>query len=157
VESMSLRTIRIRSMNGTLHILPYSEAQVIDNRTKGFSAYVFDIGIGYDDDINKALEVMSRVGAELQADETYKAMIEQPLEIMGVDALAESAVMLKARFRTKPGMQWKVGRAYNKRIKEAFDAEGIEIPYRKLVVEAAHAIPIAPVELETSEESSGRE
>jgi small conductance mechanosensitive channel len=144
VEAMTLRTLRIRSGDGVLHILPYSEAQVISNQTKSFSNYVFDIGIGYGADIDHAFAVMRRVGAELQADPAYGEKILEPLEIMGVDALGESAVMLKARFRTRPGDQWAVGREYNRRIKYAFDAEGIEIPYayRKLVIDGP--VPVQP-------------
>jgi small conductance mechanosensitive channel len=144
VEAMTLRTLRLRSADGVLHILPYSEAQVISNQTKSFSSYVFDIGIGYGADIDHAFAVMRRVGAELQADPAYGEKILEPLEIMGVDALGESAVMLKARFRTRPGDQWSVGREYNRRIKYAFDAEGIEIPYtyRKLVIDGP--VPVQP-------------
>ena len=141
VEAMTLRTIRLRSMDATLHILPYSEAQVIANRTKTFSAYVFNVGVAYDTDFDHAFAVMKRVGDALQANPDFGPRILQPLEIMGVDQLADSSVILKARFRTKPGEQWLVGREYNRRMKEAFDAEGIEIPFpvRKLVSDAPPA------------------
>ena len=137
VEAMTLRTLRIRNMDGTLHILPYSEAQVISNRTKTFSAYLFNLGVAYDTDFDQAFEVMSRVGAEMQADPEFGPKILQPLEILGVDELGESTITLKARFRTQPGQQWIVGREYNKRIKLAFDAAGIELPFptRKLITE----------------------
>ncbi len=138
VEAMTLRTIRLRNMDGTLHVLPYSEAQIISNRTKVFSAYVFDLGVAYSTDFDHAFAVMTRVGEELQSDPVFASKILQPLEILGVDALGESSIVLKARFRTGPGQQWLVGREYNRRIKEAFDAEGIEIPFpiRKLITEA---------------------
>ena len=144
VEAMTLRTIRVRNMDGTLHILPHSEAQIISNRTKSFSAYVFKLGIGYTTDIDHTFEVMRRVGAELQADPAFGDKILQPLEILGVDELGDSAVVLKARFRTRPGDQWAVGREYNHRIKLAFDAEGIEIPYpyRKLVIDSVPSASI---------------
>lgn len=137
VEAMTLRTIRLRAFDGTLHILPYSEAQVISNGSKTFSAYVIDIGIGYGSDIDAALEIMRQVGAELQADPTLGPKTLGPLEILGVERLAETAVMLKARFRTRPGEQGDVGREFNRRIKHAFDAGGVEIPYptRQLVLE----------------------
>ena len=137
VEVMTLRTIRLRNMDGTLHVLPYSEAQVISNRTKTFSAYVFNLGVAYDTDFDQAFAVMRRVGDELQADPAYGAKILQPLEILGVDQLGESTISLKARFRTRPGDQWEIGREFNKRIKLAFDAEGIELPFptRRLITE----------------------
>ncbi|MFC3078698.1 mechanosensitive ion channel family protein [Phenylobacterium terrae] len=129
VEAMTLRTIRLRNLDGTLHILPYSEAQVIDNRTKNFSSYVVDVGVAYRTDVDHAFQVMRQVGQELQADPEFGPLVDQPLEILGVDAFADSAVMLKARLRTRPGEQWKVGREYNRRLKAAFDAAGIEFPF----------------------------
>jgi small conductance mechanosensitive channel len=146
VEAMTLRTIRLRNMNGTLHVFPYSEAQVIHNRTKSFSSYVFEIGVGYSADLDHALAVMERVGAEMQADPAFRDKIMGPLEVLGVDKLGDSAVVLKARFKTQPQEQWRVGRAYNKRIKQAFDAEGIEIPFptTKVVFDAQGPAPAAP-------------
>ena len=129
VEAMTLRTIRLRNMNGTLHIFPYSEAQVIHNRTKTFSSYLFDISVGYDVDLDRAIAVMEEVGAKLEADPMFADKILSPLEVFGVDALGESAVVLKARYKTAPQEQWRVGRAYNKRIKEAFDEAGIDLPF----------------------------
>ncbi len=146
VEAMTLRTIRVRNMDGTLHILPYSEAQVISNRTQTFSAYVFDLGVAYDTNFDHAFAVMRRVGESLQADPAFGPRILHPLEVMGVDQLGDSSITLRARFRTAPGEQWAVGREYNRRIKEAFDAEGIEIPFpiRRLLVarEAAGEQPL---------------
>ena len=142
VEEMTLRTLKLRQFDGTLSVFPYSEAQVIHNLTKNFSCYVFDLGISYGSDINKALEVMKTVGEEMQNDDEFRDLISQPLEIYGVDAWADSAVILKARFRTKPMQQWTVGRAYLKRVKEAFDAAGIEIPFPHMkLVSPDDAIP----------------
>ena len=146
VEAMTLRTIRLRNMNGTLHVFPYSEAQVIHNRTKSFSSYVFEIGVGYGVDLDRALATMERVGAEMEADPAFRDKILAPLEVLGVDKLGDSAVVLKARFKTAAQEQWRVGRAYNKRIKEAFDAEGIELPFptTKVVFDAPEAPAPAP-------------
>jgi small conductance mechanosensitive channel len=132
VEGMTLRTLRLRNMNGTLHIIPYSEAQVIHNRTKLLSSYVFDLQVAYDADIDLALQVMTDVGEEMRADPVFGAMITQPFDILGVDRLADSGVVLKARVTTTPKDQWKVGREYNRRIKLAFDRAGVEIPFPTL-------------------------
>jgi small conductance mechanosensitive channel len=132
VEEMSLRTIKLRDFDGTLHVFPYSEAQVIHNRTKSFSFAVFDLSVSYSSDISRALEVMGRVGEELKADQAFAADILSPIEVVGVDKLADSGVVLKARIKTAPARQWAVGREYLKRIKIAFDAEGIEIPFPHL-------------------------
>jgi small-conductance mechanosensitive channel len=129
VEEMSLRTIKLRDFDGTLHIFPYSEAQVIHNRSKGFAFAVIDLSIDYTSNITKALEVMKTVGDEMRRDADFSSMVLHDIEIVGVDQLADSAVMLKARMKTYPGKQYAVRREYLKRVKIAFDEAGIEIPF----------------------------
>jgi small conductance mechanosensitive channel len=129
VEKMTLRTIHLRDTDGTLHIFPYSEAQVVHNLTKTFGYYVFDLQVSYESDVDHALRVMADVGSQLQRDESFRDKILCPIEVMGVDGFADSGVKLKARFKTRPAERWKVGREYNRRIKLAFDAAGISIPY----------------------------
>lgn len=132
VEDMTLRTIRLRDFDGTLHIFPYGEAQVIHNLTKTFSFYVFNLSVAYSADINRAIELMKEVGDEVRRLDQFKDDIIEPIEVVGVDRLADSGVTLKARIKTKPAKQWAVGREYLKRIKMAFDANGIEIPFPHL-------------------------
>lgn len=132
VEDMSLRTIKLRDFNGTLHVIPYGEAQIIHNMTKGFAFYVFDLSVSYSSDIVHALELIRDTGKALQNDAEFGPMMLEPIEVFGVDKLADSGVVLKARIRTRPGKQWSVGREYLKRIKLAFDAGGIEIPFPHL-------------------------
>lgn len=134
VESMTLRTIRLRDFDGTLHVFPYSEAQVVHNLTKTFSYYVFDLQISYGSDIDEALRIMKAVGAEMQAEPEFADKILEPIEVVGVDNLADSGVMLKARIKTLPIQQWTVGREYNRRIKLAFDRAGVEIPFPHMQV-----------------------
>jgi small-conductance mechanosensitive channel len=128
VETMTLRTIRLRDFDGTLHVIPYSEAQVVHNLTKTFSYYVFDLPISYDSNIDQALSLMRAVGAEMSSDPQFRTAILEPIEVVGVDRLADSGVVLKARIKTQPIKQWNVGREYNRRIKLAFDKAGVEIP-----------------------------
>ncbi len=128
VEQMTLRTIRLRSFDGTLHIIPYGETQVIHNMTKVFAYAVSEPLISYGSDADKALEIMRRVGLAVQADPALAPLILSEIEVVGVERLAESGVGLKARIKTRPGSQWTVGREYNRRLKAAFAAEGIEIP-----------------------------
>ncbi|WP_334164767.1 mechanosensitive ion channel family protein [Phenylobacterium sp.] len=150
VEAMTLRTIRLRNMNGTLHIFPYSEAQVIHNRTKLFSSYIFNLQVSYDTDIDRALDVMREVAEELRGDAEFGPMITRPFDILGVDELADSGIVLKARVTTTPRDQWKVGREYNRRIKRAFDREGIEIPFPTVQLVA----PKQPVRLQGGDETA---
>jgi small conductance mechanosensitive channel len=134
VEQMTLRTIRLRDFDGTVHVFPYSEAQVLHNLTKSFSYYVFDLQVSYASDLDAALAIMRRVGARLKADPDFADKILEPIEVVGVDSLADSGVVLKARIKTPPLQQWTVGREYNRRIKLAFDEAGVEIPFPHLKI-----------------------
>ena len=129
VEAMTLRTIRLRNADGTLHVFPYSEAQVIHNRTKDFSYYLFEVPVDYSADIDRALAIMAEVGAGLREDDAFQPKITDDLEVMGVDRLTSSEVVLKGRIRTRPREQWAVGREYNRRLKLAFDGAGIASPF----------------------------
>lgn len=134
VEQMTLRTIRLRDFDGTVHVFPYSEAQVVHNLTKSFSYYVFELRVSYGSDLDAALSIMKRVGARLKSDPDFTDRILDPIEVVGVDSLAESGVVLKARIKTLPLQQWTVGREYNRRVKLAFDEAGVEIPFPHLKV-----------------------
>jgi small conductance mechanosensitive channel len=142
VEKMTLRTIRLRDFDGTLHVFPYGEAQVVHNLTKTFSYAVFDLQISYGSDIDEALRLMRHVGDEMREDPAFAARILEPIEVVGVDNLADSGVVLKARIKTKPIEQWAVGREYNRRIKLAFDKAGVEIPFPHMKV----VLPQAQIE-----------
>jgi small conductance mechanosensitive channel len=97
--------------------------------TKDWSAYLIDMGVAYKEDTDRVVEVMRRVGEELRADPGYGSLMIEPIEIFGVDAFADSAVKIKARLKTLPLQQWNIGREYRRRLKKAFDAERIEIPF----------------------------
>jgi small conductance mechanosensitive channel len=90
--------------------------------------------ISYGSDIDCALAVMTRVGEQMQDDPAFADMIVEPIEVVGVDGLGDSGVTLKARIKTQPMQQWSVGREYNRRIKLAFDAAGVEIPFPHMKV-----------------------
>ncbi|MBN8606280.1 MAG: mechanosensitive ion channel family protein [Caulobacterales bacterium] len=130
VEDMSLRTIKLRDFDGTLHVFPYSEAQVIHNRTKSFGFAVFELQISFLSDIDHALAVTKAVAEQIAADEAFKSAIIAPAEILGVDAITDNAVVIKGRLKTLPGDQWRVRREFNKRIKRAFDSEGVLFEHR---------------------------
>ena len=111
-----------------------SAINTLANRSKDFSYYVIDVSVAYDEDTDRVAEVLRRTGAELQVDPRFGAFILEPLEVLGVDAFGDSAVVLKVRIRTMPLKQWEVGRELRRRVKKAFAAAGIEIPYPQRVV-----------------------
>jgi len=134
VEDIRLRTIRLRDFDGTVHYIPNGAINELSNCTKDFSYYVIDLGVAYKENVDRVMGVLKDVGRELEKDPAYKERILAPLEVVGVDALGNSAVVLKMRIKTVPRQQWTVGRELQRRIKNAFDAQGIEIPFPHLSV-----------------------
>ena len=129
VEAMTIRTIRLRDLQGHVHTVPFSGVDTISNMTKEFSYYLIDMGVAYREDYDEVVEVMREVGAELQQDPEFGPNMLEPLEIMGLNSFGDSAVIVRARLKTKPLTQWSTGREYNRRLKAAFDERGIEIPF----------------------------
>lgn len=129
VEAVNFRTIVLRDLSGIVHVFPNGTITTLANLTREWSAYVFDIGVAYKEDVDRVMALMKEVGAELRADEQFGPLMVDDIEIFGVDAFADSAVNIKGRLRTLPIKQWDVGREYRRRLKYAFDREGIEIPF----------------------------
>lgn len=132
VEEINLRTTVLRSADGVVHIFPNGSITSISNMTREFSFYVFDVGVAYKEDTDRVAQVLRDIGAEIREEEAFKDAILEPLEVLGVDKFADSAVVVKARIKTQPLQQWRVGREINRRIKKKFDELGIEIPFPHL-------------------------
>jgi len=129
VENIDLRTTTLRDFSGTTHIFQNGKIDTISNMSMEWSAMTFDIGVAYKEDVDEVIKIMKEVGEELGNDENFKDLIHEPLEVFGVDKFADSAIIIKARIKTKPIQQWTVGREYRRRLKYAFDRNGIEIPF----------------------------
>jgi moderate conductance mechanosensitive channel len=134
VEEINLRTIVLRDFEGVVHIIANGEIRTLANRSKDFSYYVIDVGVGYDDDTDRIVEVVRGVANELMTDPAFAPSILEPLEVVGVDAFKASEVTLRFRIKTLPLRQWDVGRELRRRIKKAFDAHGITIPVPQMTV-----------------------
>lgn len=128
VERLTIRSVSIRSVDGTLHLIPFSSVDQVSNMMKGFSFHVAEIGVAYRESIPEVKEAMEEAFARLQESEHGEKIIG-PLDMQGVTAFGDSAITVRARIKTLPGAQWAAGRAYNEIIKEVFDRRGIEIPY----------------------------
>ncbi|HSH30567.1 MAG TPA: mechanosensitive ion channel family protein, partial [Thiohalobacter sp.] len=116
-------------LSGTVHVFPNGTITTLSNMTREWSGYVFDIGVAYKEDVDTVIGIIREVGGELAADEHFGALIVEPIEVFGVDNFADSAVVIKGRLKTRPIQQWAVGREFRRRLKYAFDARGIEIPF----------------------------
>lgn len=129
VEKIELRTITLRDFSGVVHIFQNGKINTLSNMTKEWSAMVFDIGVAYKENVDTVMKVMREVGDSMQNDEKFKDDILEPIEIFGLDQFGDSALVIKARIKTKPIQQWTIGREYRKRLKIAFDERNIEIPF----------------------------
>lgn len=145
VEQVNLRTTVLRGLDGTVHVFPNGAITTMSNMTSEFSFYVFDVRVSYREDTDRIADILRSVGAEIQKDPELGAFMLEPVEIIGVDQLGESVVIVKARVKTLPGRQWSVGREMNRRIKQRFDAEQVETPFPRLNVfvnDGASKMPI---------------
>jgi small conductance mechanosensitive channel len=129
VEALSIRTVRLRDLAGVVHTIPFSAIEGVSNLTRDYSFHVFDIGIAYREDVDEVIGLIERIGEELLADAEIGALMLEPLEVFGLDAFGDSAIVIKGRIKTRPIKQWQVGRAFNRLVKKRFDELGIEIPF----------------------------
>ena len=134
VEKVTLRMVVLRDISGNVHYIPSGDITIVTNMTKTFSRYLFDVGVAYKEDTDQVIDSMKEVDAEMREDEVYKEMILDDLEIMGVQRFEASSVIIRARTKTLPGKQWRVGREFNRRFKKKFDEKGIEIPFPHVTV-----------------------
>ncbi|MDZ4102124.1 MAG: mechanosensitive ion channel family protein [Hydrogenophaga sp.] len=136
VEVVTLRYVQLRDYDGNVHYVPNGHISTVINMTRGFSNAVMDIGVAYRENVDEVMGVMRGVAATLREDPGFEHKILAELEIAGVESLADSAVVIRCRFRTLPLEQWGVKREYLRRVKAAFDEHGIEIPYPHMTVYA---------------------
>ncbi len=134
VEKITLRMTLLRDFNGSVHYIRNGKIDVVTNMTKEYSFAVFDIGIAYREDTDEVSAIIAAVGKDLQQDPAFKEDILAPLEVVGLDKFDESAVVIKARIKTKPIQQWRVGREFNRLLKKRFDELGIEMPFPHLTL-----------------------
>jgi small conductance mechanosensitive channel len=134
VEAINLRTIVLRDSEGTVHVFPNGAINTLANRSKDFSYYVIDLGISYREDPDRVTQVLKEIGAGMQADDHFGAVILAPIEVFGVNAFGDWAVQLQLRIKTIPQKQWEVGRELRRRILRVFAERGIEIPFPERVV-----------------------
>ncbi len=129
VEDVDLRRTLIRDLDGTQHSIPNGEIVVASNKTQVFSRVNEVVGVSYGDDLEQAFRVINKVGEELASDDQWSGDIISPPTVLGVDGFGDSSVDIRVLGDTQPGRQWAVAREFRRRIKLAFDAEGIEIPF----------------------------
>lgn len=129
VERVGLRLTVLRDLSGNVHYIRNGEIGIVTNMTKEFSYFVTDIGVGYREDVDEVIAVIREVDERMRAESDLKDDMLEPIEVLGLDQFADSAVVIKARIKTRPIRQWSVGREFNRRLKKCFDERNIEIPF----------------------------
>lgn len=133
-EQINFRTIVLRDVSGAVHVIPNGSITSLTNLTHGWSAYVFDIGIAYGENVDRVIGILKQIGTLMRQETPHKDYIIDDVEIFGLDKLDESSVVIKGRIKTLPIRQWDVGREFLKRVKYAFDEQQIEIPFPQMSV-----------------------
>jgi small-conductance mechanosensitive channel len=154
VEHFSIRTIKLRDNNGGVHTVPFSVVTSVNNMTKDFAYYMFNIKVDYAHDSDRVVEAITALGKELQNDMAFCDLILAPLEIIGLDSFGPDAAILQARFKTKPIKQWIVGREFNRRMKKRFEEIGIPMNFPQSMLLLPNGAPVpadtqAPVQTDT--------
>ncbi|HKX75580.1 MAG TPA: mechanosensitive ion channel family protein [Acidimicrobiia bacterium] len=138
VEAISLRTTRIRDVNGTLWFVPNGEIRRVGNKSQQWARAVLDVEVAYNTDLSKAMRVIKEVADQLWREGLDEATITEEPEIWGVESFGENSIVIRLAIKTEAGEQWATARMVRQRLKEAFDREGIEIPFPQRTVWMHH-------------------
>ncbi len=134
VERINLRMTVLRDLAGNVHFVRNGMIDVITNMTKEYSYSVYEIRVAYREDVDRVIEVIREVDAGLRKESDIGQYILEPIEVLGLDQFADSALVIKARTKTVPSQQWTVARAFNGLLKKRFDEAGIEIPFPRQTI-----------------------
>jgi len=137
VEDISLRMTTLRDLDGTVHHIPHGEIKKVSNLSKKYARVNLNIGIAYSSNLEHVIEVINKTGIEMANDPHFKDLIITPPVFLRLDDFADSAIIIKILGDTMPLKQWEVTGELRKRLKIAFDLEGIEIPFPQRVVHQA--------------------
>ena len=129
VEALSIRTIRLRALDGSVHIIPFSAVTTVTNQTRDYGYAVLDVSIGLNEEPQPVIDVLKGVADGMRADAKWQNILLEPLDIMGVEKFVDLAWVLRIRIKTQPSSRWAVGRELNRRIKVRFDELAIESPF----------------------------
>jgi len=134
VEEVNLRTTRLRDVNGTVWFVPNGEIRRVGNKSQQWARAVIDIGVAYDTDLAKAVEVIKEVVDSVWHDQLENATVLEEPEIWGIETFGDSAITIRSVLKVEPGEQFATAREVRKRLKPAFDRSGIEIPFPQRTV-----------------------
>jgi small conductance mechanosensitive channel len=134
VEDIQLRVTLLRDLEGNLHFVPNGQIVVTSNFTSKYAQPVIDVGVAYETDLDHALQVFEDELGRLAHDPGFAHLITGEPEVLGVNELGDSAVVLRGRLTTEANERWMVRREALKRVKKRFDEEGISIPFPQITI-----------------------
>ncbi|TVP67780.1 MAG: mechanosensitive ion channel family protein [Nitriliruptor sp.] len=134
VEGVSLRTTRVRDISGTLWHVPNGQILRVGNMSQEWARALLDIGVAYGTDIDAASDLILTIAADMASEEDYQEIFLDEPEIWGVENLGSDSVDIRLVIKTQPGKQYSIARELRRRIKNAFDAAGVEIPFPQRTV-----------------------
>ena len=129
VEALSIRTIRLRALDGSVHIVPFSAVTTVTNQTRDFGYAVVDVSVGLNEDPDRIAELVREVAREMRKEPRWETAMRDALDVMGVEKFIDNAVVLRTRVKTVAAQRWAVGRELNRRIKARFDELAVESPW----------------------------
>lgn len=135
VEAINVRSLVLRHHRGPLHTVPFGEIKYLTNYSRDWVIMKLEFRVTYDTDINKVKKIFKRIGAELMEDEILGSGFLEPLKSQGVKAMEDSAMILRAKFKAKPGEQFMIRKEVYRRVQEAFHENGIEFAHRRVLVD----------------------
>jgi small conductance mechanosensitive channel len=134
VEEITLRYVRLRDYDGFVHFIPNGQIRIVTNMGRDFSYATFDIALGYEVNLDKAIKLMQEASEKLRKSLTYKTRVLSDIEISGVDRLNESNLVIKARIKTQAMEHSNIKREYLRLMKQEFQKAKIKPPYSQVVV-----------------------
>jgi small conductance mechanosensitive channel len=148
IEAITIRTLRMRDLDGVVHMIPFGNISEVRNLTKDFSYSMIEIGVAYRENVDDVIKVLESVGEDMRNDAEIGPLILEPMEMLGLESFGNSSVNLRMRFKTQARERWRIRREFNRRVKEAFDKRGIEIPFPQRTIHiaaGAAGVPRAPI------------
>jgi moderate conductance mechanosensitive channel len=131
VEKMTMRVVVLRDLEGTMHVIPNGQINVVSNKTRGWARAVVDISVPFTEDVDRALSVVRDETAQFSTDKTWGLQLDGPVDVLGVESLTDNAVVIRTLLKTQPGSQWNVAREFRRRLINRFAKESIESPFQQ--------------------------
>ena len=128
VERMSLRVVTLRDLHGVVHIIPNGHVGVVSNLTRGWARAVIEVGVAYGTDVDRALSVFREEAANLAHDPDWLMRLDGEPEVLGVEGMTNTKMIIRTLIRTQPGEQWAAAREFRRRMKIRIDREGMQVP-----------------------------